>query len=545
MMAVLAKSRCLFGRSPGWQASSNGQRPIQYIDLLLVGCAKEIAGALIKITILGTFFTRLLYCRFNFLSLALQHTLLGIWSVEKTAKMSEHWDQRASSTTHSSRAKGGGWDNGQSSTPQRESRETGRHNTNAFPRLQREDSWASSISNASSVPSPRPRRSHNWDEDRSSRRNDNWDSRSVRSSRRSNNRRDERNQNEANWEKEENDEENERNWAIEERLEENERNWEAECKKEENDRLWQEAQEDHQLRDPPIRPRIVEPQERERIPRKPIATTPIPVVPISLPTPTPTPVQTSYPPVTRTDFALVSNRYTTTSGTNTDFTDDEDLPSPLRISRNESWNNSSSNAQTIPTVLRAGRGESWQDNNNAVYQTAPITMRGGSGGRDSASLDLEAPTSPLSGERGATEIQRAEAQDAGRVVSSPARLVFQFKPQRRRTGSNSPPRSSFPISPLSVTQVGSENGSVTNLNEFAQSNYSIVSIVKYHDKDIQCDFDEPPPKAKGRGLGGFGKKGPNDGSLPTGSTLAILLICTCMAIFLQALVRFAPPETMN
>lgn len=463
--------------------------------------------------------------------------------------MSEHWEQRASSNTHSNRAKGGGWDNGQTSNLKKESWETTRHNTNAFPRLQREDSWASSVSNVSSVPSPRPRRSHNWNEDRSSRRRkDSWDSQSALSSRRSKNRRNQRNQNEENWEKEENNEENERNWAIEERLEENERNWEAERKKEENDRLWQEARDDHQLRDPPILPRIIEPQERERIPRKPVATAPLPVAPIPVPTPAPTPVQPPYSPVTRTDFALVGNRYTTTSGTNTDFSDDEDLPSPLRISRNESWKNNSSNAQTVPTVLRAGRSESWQDNENAVYQTAPLTMRGGSGGRDSASLDLGTPTSPLLSERGAPEIQRAEAQDAGRVVSSPARLVFQFKPQRRRTGSNSPPRSSFPISPLSVTQVGSENGSengsVTNLNEFAQSNYSIVSIVKYHDKDIQCDFDGPPPKAKGRGLGGFGKKGPSDGSLPTGSTLAILLICTCMAIFLQALVRFAPFETL-
>lgn len=56
---------------------------------------------------------------------------------------------------------------------------------------------------------------------------------------------------------------------------------------------------------------------------------------------------------------------------------------------------------------------------------------------------------------------------------------------------------------------------------------SRVRMVIYHDKEMQCDFDEkgtnPVQNAK-------------DGSLPMGSRLAILIICACMAIFLQALV---------
>lgn len=52
-------------------------------------------------------------------------------------------------------------------------------------------------------------------------------------------------------------------------------------------------------------------------------------------------------------------------------------------------------------------------------------------------------------------------------------------------------------------------------------------MVMYHDQEIQCDFDEKGKKTM---------QTRNDGSLPTRSRLAILVVCTCMAIFLQALV---------
>jgi hypothetical protein len=462
-------------------------------------------------------------------------------------KMSERWDQSVLRRTYSSkRGGGGGWENIPSSpTNKEETWESRDENKNAFPRLQREDSWNSNTSNGSSVAlSPKPYRSQNWSgqSSRPARRKDSWDTRSNRASgRQSYIRRDDRDQNEANWEKEENLDENERNWAIEERLEANERNWEAERRKEENERAWREAEDDHRLKDLPVLPRIVEPEKRGSIVRKPVPS----IKNTAMAVPVPTAATAIIPQHTASVM--------TTSGTNTDFSDEEDVPSPLRISRNGSWSDANTNAiitpQNVPSALRAGRSEDWQKNNNVDAQTAPIrsapvevTLRGG-GRRDSDSLDYDAPVSPILGEQSTPLIQQAETQDAGRTVSSPARLVFQFKPQRRRTNSTSPPRSSFfPISPLSVTQVGSENGSVTNLNEFGQSQYSIVSIVKYHDKDIQCDFDEPPPKKKGRG---FGARGPNDGSLPTGSTLAVLLICTCMAIFLQALVSLSKADSIS
>lgn len=56
---------------------------------------------------------------------------------------------------------------------------------------------------------------------------------------------------------------------------------------------------------------------------------------------------------------------------------------------------------------------------------------------------------------------------------------------------------------------------------------SAVRMVMSHDKEVQCDFDEKGTNAV---------KIPSEGSLPTRSRLVILIICACMAIFLQALV---------
>lgn len=429
-----------------------------------------------------------------------------------------------------------------------------RKGKNAFPRLDRNDSFASIVSDISSIaPSPRPRKKDSWRSDRpSQRRNDSWDTvgSSSRSQRQTRNRQDDHDQNEAGWEKEERDEENERmwadeerreenerNWAIEEKIDENERNWAAEMKREENDRLWNEARQEHTLRSvtsqtPPApirkaqilqRPRseraiVVEPTKQEQIQRK---------------------------PVIAENRSVINSRYTTTTAMQTG----EDLaPSPLRISRTESWRSSSQTqvSQSVPISLRArgARTESWHDANNINIRTASVTMRGG--GRDDVSLDLETPRSGIdegtSSDGSAQDARQAENQDVQRSVASPARLVFQFKPQRpQRTGSLTPPCSSFAISPMSFTQVGSENGSLANLNDFNSQNsqISVVSIIKYTDKDIQCDFDAPPPPPPKRGFfAGLGPGKPTDGGLPTGGRLAILLVCTCMAVFLQALVIF-------
>lgn len=105
-------------------------------------------------------------------------------------------------------------------------------------------------------------------------------------------------------------------------------------------------------------------------------------------------------------------------------------------------------------------------------------------------------------------------------VSSTGRLVLAFRPERaQRTGWSTPSDEPLAVSPTSAYQEDPDVNSVS-----IKSN---VSIVEYHDKEVQCNFDEEPKKKN---------QIPGDGSLPTGSRLAILLVCTCMAIFLQALV---------
>ena len=77
-------------------------------------------------------------------------------------------------------------------------------------------------------------------------------------------------------------------------------------------------------------------------------------------------------------------------------------------------------------------------------------------------------------------------------------------------------------SSLSIYPAGEENP-----DSIALETGSRVRMVVYHDKEMQCDFDEKstnPAQAS------------NDGDLPTRSRLAILIVCACMAIFLQALV---------
>lgn len=76
---------------------------------------------------------------------------------------------------------------------------------------------------------------------------------------------------------------------------------------------------------------------------------------------------------------------------------------------------------------------------------------------------------------------------------------------------------SLPISP--IEQEGSETITVNT--------DPATPIVKYQDQEIQCEMEE-----KGKAL----VQTTNEESLPTGSRLAILVVCTCMAIFLQALV---------
>lgn len=75
---------------------------------------------------------------------------------------------------------------------------------------------------------------------------------------------------------------------------------------------------------------------------------------------------------------------------------------------------------------------------------------------------------------------------------------------------------------LAISHIDREGSEVV-----AVETTSAADIVKYHDQEIQCDFDEKGKKTV---------QSPPAGSLPTRSRLAILMVCTCMAVFLQALV---------
>lgn len=55
-------------------------------------------------------------------------------------------------------------------------------------------------------------------------------------------------------------------------------------------------------------------------------------------------------------------------------------------------------------------------------------------------------------------------------------------------------------------------------------------VLKYQEQGIQCDFDEKEEKKEKK------VQTPTEESLPSGRRLAILLVCACTAIFLQALV---------
>lgn len=88
---------------------------------------------------------------------------------------------------------------------------------------------------------------------------------------------------------------------------------------------------------------------------------------------------------------------------------------------------------------------------------------------------------------------------------------------KKRWSLGMPGQESLPISP--IEQEGSET--------ITMSTDPTTPIRNYQDQEIQCEMDE-----KGKTI----VQPPSEESLPTGSRLAILVICTCMAIFLQALV---------
>jgi hypothetical protein len=281
-------------------------------------------------------------------------------------------------------------------------------------------------------------------------------------------------ENERNWKIEHDQEENERRWEIERQHEENDLRWEAECRREENERNWeieQKREQDERKNHSTLK--------RERS-DSPVSITkdgnkPLPRIP-----------------------SWEDDRQSRRRDSSGSIDINEDIPRPLRISRGATLQEGDPKDHNSPLVLRGG----------------------GTDSQHSGSIDLDTLS--------IVESEGLENSLHTRRTSSTARrLVLTFRPQRApRTEPTTPPSNFIPVSPLSTTQVGIERSLANSID--LNSQLSVMSIIKYHDKDVQCDFDEEPKKKK--------RQAAADGSLPTGSRLAILLVCTCMAIFLQALV---------
>lgn len=229
--------------------------------------------------------------------------------------------------------------------------------------------------------------------------------------------------------------------------------------------------------------------------------------------------------------------------------------SGLQLSRNQSYNGARSNSRSLKRINSAKKLQKldrqvknfdrWEDYRkddprivrNDSRESSPksaSTTSSSSDGWNSSPTVAQPVTRSNSFDTKGIDLNNAEAVsrgvDAGsgpsneRNISGGGRPLLTFRPQRMRAGSITPLHNRLSVSSVSVYQEDTSDVSQGTTNVA-----SSVSLVEYHDKEIQCDFDEKAPKKKKAPV-------PNDGSLPTGATLAILLVCTCMAIFLQALV---------
>jgi hypothetical protein len=288
------------------------------------------------------------------------------------------------------------------------------------------------------------------------------------------------NENELNWELELDRNENERRWEVERQRAENDRRWEAESRREVNERNWEiERQREENERNSHLPIQWKPAKASIRGDDKPLPTIPV-----------------------------------------------ENSQEDDRLSRRDSFDNIGPTRHDFSTPVLISRPATLQEE-PANGQNSQLGLRGGgTGSQYSGSVEMDTPSTA-----------RSEGLENGfrprRTSSTARRLVLTFRPQRPpRTEPTSPPSNSIPVSPMSATQVRTERSLPNSIDITSQ--LSMVSIIKYHDKDVQCDFDERPRRRK-RQPGG-------DETLPTGSRLAILLVCTCMAIFLQALVSIQTLE---
>ena len=222
--------------------------------------------------------------------------------------------------------------------------------------------------------------------------------------------------------------------------------------------------------------------------------------------------------------------------------------SGLELSRSQSNNGIRSTGRSLKRTISANklqRLDRWEDyrkddpritrndSREINPQSASSTSSSSSDGWNNSPTVVQAVTRNNSFDTRGIDLYNAEAVSRGIEAGSRSsnerssgsgRPLLTFRAQRTRAGSITPPHNRLSVSSVSVYQEDISDASQGTTN--VASN---VSLVEYHDKGIQCDFDEKVPKKKKPPV-------PNDGSLPTGSTLAVLLVCTCMAIFLQALV---------
>jgi hypothetical protein len=221
---------------------------------------------------------------------------------------------------------------------------------------------------------------------------------------------------------------------------------------------------------------------------------------------------------------------------------------PSRTDTNDSWKRDRKNLNSSRPVARTRSYKAWEqackDEQEGINPiTTFVSMRGGgaSSSQGSNIVSERSLTNDSFVSRSGTAATSRFVSRAGTTASfvpGSGRLVLAFKSVNTTgaTLSGPPPHEplsfSQQVSPTSfvpgLDDIGNVSSDETPRNSDSNPSLTGVSLVEYHDKDIQCNFDEEPKKKKAPQV--------SDGTLPTGSTLAILLVCTCMAIFLQALV---------
>ena len=123
-----------------------------------------------------------------------------------------------------------------------------------------------------------------------------------------------------------------------------------------------------------------------------------------------------------------------------------------------------------------------------------------------------------------------KSKDAGVGETGPTKTV-------EKAFADSDSISSIALDEPSHMEESPEMKSPTRPEPIYSTQYSTRSstavMTAYNDQEVQCDLSEKSVKLSKPKTG-------SDEDLPTRGRLAILVICTCTAVFLQALVRISP-----